>query len=471
MFDIKRQKWGQIGIILLIIFLAAIFRIRAYQDGLSIGTSDTKSYIQSANLPLFSIDFFTAKRPFPISLFYKVLQPDSGYDLILINRAWLGTDHDRIMQPGLDSVAIAQSLISIIAWSTLALVIALKIRHFVFKIASVLLILTFSFSPQLADWDGILMSESLSFSLFALMFAFFILLVFYVVRNRVQSGYLFYSILILWMIFMSLWVFIRDSNAYILLITIFFWFILFHPHFRTIMSSRAVMAISIILFSIFILHNISLRASDRWINPLFNNILKNILPVEEHVQFMQNLGMPVTDEMYALMDSPGNELGFFEMEELLRWTKEEGYSSYTKFLATHPAWAFDKLINNLDLIFVSNRQPYFRGTPESTPLFMLPIGDILHIRSSCTIYYDFLLTLFIVIIAIRKMKPHDISWAFIAIWLFISEIFLLFISYHGDSLGVERHALVAVMPLRLSVWLLTCIFCDLTYSYIKRDLI
>ena len=51
---------------------------------------------------------------------YKVLEPAGGYDLVLVARAWEGTEADRVYQPGLDRVTLAQGLIAAAAWGALA---------------------------------------------------------------------------------------------------------------------------------------------------------------------------------------------------------------------------------------------------------------------------------------------------------------------------------------------------------------
>ena len=180
---IIQGRWKKI-IILVIILLFAIFRVRSYQDSLSIGTSDSLSYITSSRLPLMSWDIFTANRPFSMNLFYKLLEPESEYQLDFIAYAWLGTTADRQYQPGLDRVVLAQSLVSIVGWSMLAWVVSKNIRVFTIQLLSVLFILAFSYSPQLAEWDGVLMSESLSISIFAILLSATIMMAFTIIKTE-----------------------------------------------------------------------------------------------------------------------------------------------------------------------------------------------------------------------------------------------------------------------------------------------
>jgi hypothetical protein len=211
---------------------------------------------------------------------------------------------------------------------------------------------------------------------------------------------------------------------------------------------------------VFVLHNISLRASDRWVNPLMNNILKNVMPYPERLDYFSRLGMPVTEEMLALINSHGNEMGFYEIEPLMEWVAESGFSAYQTFLLSHPGWAFQKLYQNLDEIFVSNRQPYFRGTPQSTPLWMLPIGDKLHPRTPAVFLVDFVLMLVLVLMIVQRKRVSRLPWAILLAWLFACELALLFVTFHGDALGITRHALIAVVPARMSMWLSGALLLD-----------
>jgi len=492
--NIKILPWRSLAIILLVLS-GALFRVRAYQDSLSIGTADTNIFIVNCHFPTFSWEFFTSSRPLSVTLLYKLLEPSSGYQLTEVVWAWIGTAPDKVFQSGLDRITLFQSAFSILCWSLLAWTVTLHIRHFAIKIASVLLILTFAYSPQLADWDSVLMSESLSFSLFALLFALSIELFFRVYNERKKVHGLTYLLVGMWVVTFGLWVFSRDSNAYFLLYTLILLLgLLLIPVTRKFLPLKLSAVTSGLLLIIFAFHNQSLRNSERWINPLLNNILKNVLPTPEFLEYFEKKGMPVSNELISFIGSDGNEEGFWKIDPFMDWVRQQGYSTYTLFLIEHPVWSADRLFRNLDGMFVGNRQPYFRGTPVSTPLWMIPIGDILHPRSGWVAWIDLALVVILfftssfsnmLLTKKRKGISKDIDiapandnevhgrvgliiWSLIYMWLFLGEVVLLFVSFHGDALGILRHTLVAVMPLRLTLWTMAMVIIDIGIS-IGRD--
>lgn len=490
----KPNVWTVITIIFLIVIIA-YFRIRIYQDSLSIGTADTGVFIGNCNIPTFSWEFFTSSRPLTISLLYKLLEPQNGYQLTEVSWAWIGTAPDKEYQEGLSRISLMQSILSIFCWSLLAWIVSRHLQYLLLKIFSVLLILTFAYSPQLADWDGVLMSESVSFSLFALLLGLSIEFVFCLLKNGKKPSKLIYLICALWLIVFTFWVFSRDTNSYFLLLSIFMLFILaLIPLFRKKFDTKLIFILCLIMSGIFIFHNISLRGSDRWINPLLNNILKNVLPYPDRLEFFETRGMPVSDKLLSFIGKDGNEVGFWELDDFISWIRTRGFSTYQWYLIRNPIWSFQRLFSNLDAMFVGNRQPYFRGTPASTPLWMIPIGDILHLRFTSVVWIDFILTILLLAICIwitfRQNDRNELNvtkistnidnqfvtnkfgflyaWASIFIWLFLGEMALLFVSYHGDALGILRHTLVAVMPLRLSLWLLLIVIFDIVIFIVKN---
>ncbi len=88
------------------------------------------------------------------------------------------------------------------------------------------------------------------------------------------------------------------------------------------------------------------------------------------------------------------------------------------------------------------------------------IGDILHPIARSTMLVISLLTLaYLAAVALsRDPKSLALGWTFI--WMLLAALAMFFVSFHGDSLAWIRHTLVAVLPLRLSVWLLSLFLAD-----------
>lgn len=460
----KRQT-----LILLLIFLfAIIFRMKAYYNRTSIGNNDTHKFIDNSSIPFFTCDFFTSNRPPVITTMYKFLEPSDGYRLSLISEPGLegsGSELDRQFQPGLDRVVLAQSAISIFCWGTLAWVFCRRQRHFIIKILSIILILSFAFSPQLADWDGVLLSESISFALFALVLAFSIELAFRFYENSHYPDIWTKLILSGWLLSITLWVFSRDANAYCILITIVLLLIGIIFKFNKKYGYTKYYIITLLILGlIFFVHNQTLKASDRWINPFFNNFIMHVLPYDERVDFFRNLGMPITEELLAYEGHCCGVTGVYQLDELMNWVTTSGYSSYSRFLMAHPLWAVERVWRDLPFLFSENRQPFFFGTPTTTPIWFIPIGNILHPTSSVIIAIDLILLTVIILYSTHRKDDMTCIWSLIYVFLFINISGLLFVSYLGDAAGLIRHVLVAVMPYRLMIWLLLSTILDVLLS-------
>jgi len=231
-------------------------RIRLYGNpALSIAGNDTQSYVKSSQVPLFSADILTGRRLLTTNLVYKLFEPKTGYQ-ILVNGS-LET-RNRKLQPGFDRIALLQLTFSILGWGMLAYFIAENLQSTWTKILSVILILAFGYSPHIADWDSILMSESLTFSLFALQFALLIKMTFLIYRNP-RANITPWAVL--WGVIYFLWTFLRDTNLFTSLMTLGMIIILFAiPAYR---RNKTLTGSSIFLSLIFILGFVTAEISVR----------------------------------------------------------------------------------------------------------------------------------------------------------------------------------------------------------------
>jgi hypothetical protein len=58
------------------------------------------------------------------------------------------------------------------------------------------------------------------------------------------------------------------------------------------------------------------------------------------------------------------------------------------------------------------------------------------------------------LVVFKPSNQHQRGILIVFSLFFVGELGMLFVSIHGDALGLIRHALVSVMPLRLNLWLL-----------------
>lgn len=458
---IRSRVWLAVAAVALVLLG---LRFTAYEPlGTSISTYDTPEFIEAGHIAFPSTDFFLSGRPATISLMYKVLEPASGYRVTAFSSPAEDIFDPPAIQPGLERVAIAQGLISVGAWIWLAFVTARRLRNPGLQVLAVFVILAFGFSPTIAEWDAVLLSEPLALSLFVILLGTSIELVSRLAQSpdpsrgtKILAG--------LWFVILLLWIFSRDTNGYLLLVFVFAVavFLIWRGRKKAVglLSTRNLIIVLVLLGSLFFVQNLALQESGRWVNPFFNNMLHRVFPYPEHVAFFESKGMPITDEVWALRTSPGNEDAFFEIPELMAWTTEQGTGTYMQFLLAFPGWTFERFFSGVETSFSENRQPFFFPNEERTTPLLSFAGDLFHPRSSSVIWVVLVELAAFGLVSFRRRHAQGM-WLFTLFCaLFLGEILMLFISIHGDALGIVRHAMGSVMPLRLSVWLLPPLILD-----------
>jgi hypothetical protein len=61
------------------------------------------------------------------------------------------------------------------------------------------------------------------------------------------------------------------------------------------------------------------------------------------------------------------------------------------------------------------------------------------------------------------------AWAAFFIWLLFVAFLLLFVGYHGDFYSKNRHVLVPVLQMRLSLWLAILVAAEFIFTSKGRN--
>lgn len=454
----------------IIIIAAAVFRLSAYGDSCyAIGTADTHKFIAASRFPLWSKEFFTSNRPATIALLYKLSEPSGGYENPLISEPALYATVSLPVQASFCGVVKAQRTLAILAWSTLSISFARRLRKPWLKIAGVITVLAFAYSPQLVDWDRVLMSEAVAIHLYVLLLALTLELASRVAEDGKSFQGASWILVITWFITWTLLIFSRDSSAYTVPLTLLLIIpLILVPRIRSHLPWKVLVVICGILTILFSIHSVAFRSSNRWEISFFNNLIYNVFPNPARLEFLKSQGMPVSDDLLALGNSRGNERGFYELEEFIDWTRKDGYSAYTRLMISEPLWVIGSLLNNAEYLFSETIQPYFHETPENTPLRMLPIGNLLHPKTSMLLLLNGILFILIAFAAIQNQERTILGKVWFFAWMYAGALIMLFVGFHGDALGLIRHVLVATVAFRLMIWLLVFTIFDLTLSVIPK---
>ena len=422
-------------LVLGVILVACFFRIKLYSDpALSIAGNDTQSYVDSSRVSLFSKEIFTGRRLFSTNLLYKIFVPDDYK--ILINGS-IATSH-LVPQPGFEKLVIFQLILSVLGWGFLAFTFAEFIKDPLMKILGASIVVLFAFTPQMADWDSILMSESPTFSLFALQFALTIWIIFSLYRNPEANNKLLGFI---WAIVFFFWVFLRDSNLYVTIINI--GAILITMVSTQYRKNKFLQVMLVYLAVIFVIGTITSSQSSRLRIQLVNVYSDDIFPSALRVQILQGMGMP-----------PPNS------SEYNNWLDESGGSAYIKFMLKHPGYTITKLARDFPPSFTEIEQTYFRApTLEPTRTYLITIGDGLHPQNYTPFIISTILTIGLVYTAIKR-NNDIIPWAWLGTLLFTSATITIAASIFGDTWALNRHALFSTTSYRLLSWMFLIVIID-----------
>jgi len=434
-----------------IILIFSILRIKFYGNpSLSIAGNDTITYVEASRAPFFSAEIFTGRRLLTTNLFYKIFEPQTGYE-IAVNGSIDTTN--RAYQPGFDKIVIVQLILSLLGWGLLAWFIAETIHNPWLKVLSTILILAFAYTPQMADWDSILMSESLTFSLFALQLAFMIKIGTMLQKNgnaKISKWAL------AWGVTFFFWAFLKDTNLFTALTTAGMIVILFRsPAYR---KNKQLVNILIFLAIIFVLGFYTASQSSRSLAQLKNLYRDDLLISQNRIDILQEMGMPAVTSR----DDVNNP-------DFEAWIMDKGSSTLARFMITHPGYPIIKLLTDFSPAFTEIGQTYFYAK-ELNPArqILFEVGNALHPENTTPFLANLILLMGLILVS-RKGIANSSFWAWLGLWLFLSASFAFIPTILGDTWALNRHALYSTMVFRFSMWILPVVLTDLALHSVNPN--
>jgi len=439
-----KRTWHWL-LLLLILAGAIVVRTLAYGDlRLAVATTDTASYLDSAKLPL-TQSTLTGQRLLTTNLLFKGTTGENC-DSPPFSIPALGEETYRSYQPCFSTTVLIQNILSLVGWSLLAIVLARHMTGLYSRILAIIIIPAFGFTPPVADWDSILGSESLTFSLLAIALACIVEFSFQIFAER-KNFVRTWVLPLLSAVILFFWIFTRDINIYILVVLL----VLTIPFFmvQRIWNQKPLVVTVLVLAAISILGMQSAAASLRWQTPLANVFNDLILPFPAREAFMRSQGMP----------DPATEA--YEA-----WFTEKATGAYARFLFSHPGYVAASLVPALEPLFMDNAQPYFLAERSAARGYLITAGNLLHPTTYLVLVLDLILLIGMLIAARRADGEREYLLAWLGSWLFLSAAITLFISFFADSIGVARHTLLSIELFRLLFWLLLMWLIDLVINRI-----
>jgi hypothetical protein len=391
---------------------------------------DTATYVKTAEQPITSSSFWIGERSFTLPLAYKMLHIDSK-NFTQANR--------------LKAVDAFQTWLSILSWTALALAVALSFRRPWLSVLAFGLVLYFSLNLEVSFWDSLLLSESISFSLFALLLCAWVGMG--LLPPEWQSGiwgrvYLAGAIIVT-----ILYSFTRDTNLYfviagagILLLASLLWKATF------VIPRKTVYAYTAFALALFIFQTATVQAGNRWEIHIYDHLALRILPNPEVRQYYVDAGLPVTPDLMAITTMLGYQYHDYldfdpRMAPVRAWIQASGRSTFLNYILTHPSQTFlepirqaSKLVNGSNLEY---RYPRYSLQPIPEPITQL--NDQFYPRQPVVLWVIGALILTGLFLDWRNPEMHQPAWWVLAA-IALSIYPLMFVVWNGNPLEIERHA-------------------------------
>ena len=380
--------------------------------------ADSAAYERISRYDILSPDMWLASRPPLFPLLLKAA----------------GQDFDR--------AASLQLGLSIPAWGLLALMVSRFIPPPALRVAGFTLLLLFSLEEHVAGWDFVMMSESLSVTTLVLFLAACLWLLESWKPGRVTVALLAGFAL----------AFTRDTNAWMLLMLA----LLITVGVIVRWAPRKSLILAGGLAMLFLLSNASADRGNRWVFPLGNLITQRVLPDDSAVRYFGSCGMPVSPELLQLAGKFANsdDQALFtgpELETLRRWLYDHGKACYVGWLIAHPLrQAWNALYQTGNLVAFPDVGRYFSN--RYTPMLPGWLESLLY-PEQFTLWIWGLSTAAAVIAVWRRAWRGNPLW-YVFVCLNVLVFPHLFLTWHGDSMAPDRHALSVGVQLYLGAWLL-----------------
>ena len=346
-----------------------------------------------------------------------------------------------------EAIAWLQFAISVSSWTILAVSVAATVRAAAPRWLALLVFLALSLNPDVALWDKVLMSESLSLSFLALVASAWLGVSHRWTIPRATG----FTILCV------CWCLCRDTNA---------WAGLGAAGIGGVLACRPGQhrkrtLLLLVFVPLFAISSWTQDLGERWLSPLLNVLSTRVLTDPDRTGYFRAAGMPVTSALTANAGQFAAELEQAvpqpDFTAFRDWTRHEGKRVYARFLLEHPDVAFNVPLRNVERLLTLVEESYqprgFRAVlpawlsealyPERILLLALVYGSMVLLGAS---------------VVGPSVRAHRLAGlGCLGVILTYPQLVL---AWHGDSMDPGRHALGAGVELRLSCWALAFAWLD-----------
>jgi hypothetical protein len=411
--------------------LFAWFRIWQARAGDPLVWQDSLQYQSLGNQPLLSHRIWAGERPPVTPLLWKVAGNDTTFVFL-------------------------QTLASVAAWSTLAVVAARRIRPWWGRLVAGAAVLGFASTRPITQWDRSVLSESLSLTLLALVFAVAIL---WAVRPNLPRSV---GVIAVALAFAGT----RDTQIWVIaLVAVAFGA---YAAWRGLKvdatTARPALVVAAGLVVVVALTGASSISSHRDVKNVQNALAVRVFPYPSRIAWFADHGMPQAAELTKLAEDasaePGHapvvgvNLGDPAFGPLARWLRTEGARTYVAWLLFHPGTLLkeplvrpERTYNNAD----GHLSYYAASDRTDAPV----LTTILYPSWVWVLLAAFVAVAGGIVLGLGRRR----DWVVIALLGALGLVHML-IAWHGDGMEATRHASVGNVQVRLGVLLLLVLLLD-----------
>ena len=424
--DDLRQRAGRFARSPYALLLGGYFLLRfgAFYAVQPVGPPDTQGYLEVASHPIFSIEFLAGGRPWTVPLLWKLL-PDAD--------TWRSK---------------AQFLISAGSWSVLAAAVGQCVRGGRFRYVAFGAVLLFSMSTSVIQWDTIMLSESISISLTALVLAAWLELV-RAPRPRAIAALLAVSLL---------WVFTRDSNGVLalLLVPVALAGVVWPGPLGRIWPAVLASGLLAIFAASLLATGTGAAQVRREERPILHVIGGRVLVNPSERSFFRAHGMPAPTpyavaQRKALAGIAAGQLPSDpRTDAFIEWSRKHGRSVLAQYLLRHPLRTIKAALINRRRLFGGVTEGY--RSPDHRKIVPEPIASVIYPPDFQSVFFWLVIGLGFALAVARARGPSRM-WAVPLVMLVLQFPHALVV-YHADTLEIPRHAILVAIMTRLAVILL-----------------
>lgn len=407
--------------------------------------TDTAGYLQVAGNSPTEAAFWLGQRPWTVPLFYRLL----------------GATTSTVDSPHLlGRVVLFQGALSTVAWLLLASAVASTtrarwLRPFFFGMIAI-----FGLCLHISQWDTVLLSESISTSMFIMMIGLGVVML----RGPYQRNKCRRWVMLLMTPAIVLYIFTRDTNAYFLLLASS---ILGLITIIKMLRVRPTLWLTVSLLGFALLVSvgqlITIRASERSRGAFYGTFLQRVLLEPNRKLWFEHAGMPL-GSWWERMNPSITRVAFYqavtsdpEAEPFVNWMDRHGRSTYLRYWFSHPMEAVRLPLADWDQLLSPDSTEY-RGDGAVTPSWLRLLTSFFYPLS--TLGFSLMVAGSILAIMMLWTLGEWRSWWYLPVGLLVLSLPMMFFVWHADSIEIERHAFQIALQVRLAFWLLVAAIAD-----------